>query len=161
MLSFASAARRILVSSVLHTRSPTPARGRTHVHVHPRVILCSSVCVTPRTQSRPFSYPRGCLVDLPFRLPRYSPGSSYARPSFLFPHSFFPSCSCVRLLRSQLIRKLSLSLWSAAKKKIWKILCALDGFVHLLYIGLRWINMMIFDKHKMRVHCRISRIKVL
>lgn len=84
----------------LHTpRTRTRARARAHAHLHmylrayarvspsPFALLSFPLCAA-HTEPSVF-HPRGRLVDLPFRLPRYSPGSSNTRPSVAF--SRFPS----------------------------------------------------------------------
>lgn len=64
----------------------------THISVHARVSLCLHfLCLRVAHTEPSVFHPRGRLVDLPLRLSRYNPGSSYTRPSVLSPHSFVPS----------------------------------------------------------------------
>lgn len=118
---------------ITHAATYTCAHQRTS----PRTYTCTlafSLHRVPLSANcrahRAVFHPRGRLVDLPFRLPRYSLGNSYTRPSIPFFSfvflSFFLSLVHYIIIRIQLIRKLSLflSLSVLEEKKFCKILCA-------------------------------------
>lgn len=111
-LCFRSQARPAGFSFPLYyTRGPLHLRTDVHTHVYP-CVFPPSLCLRTAAHTEPSVFhPRGRLVDLPLSTSAIQSWEQLHAPfgavSFL---SFLPSCSCIRLLCIQLIRKLFLSL---------------------------------------------------